>query len=106
MDPYIERSDSEHFLCSKLFSTGFANRSFVTVIYIIMFILSQGVNLMSIDKLTKILTFNAALLYAEDKSSRPDARSAFLTYLVSTLVDKSNEECGTDLENIWFIYVS
>ena len=105
--------NSENFLFLKLFFTGFANRSLLTVNYIIILILSQGVNLRSIKTLVedeKILTFNEALQCTEYKLFDPvvqsDVQSAFFTYLVSTLVDKTTEECGTDLENIWFIYVS
>ena len=66
-------------------------------------------NLNSIKKLVEdhqILSYDVALRCTEYGIFTPAVQSAFFSALVSTLVDKNTEESGTDLENIWFIYVS
>ena len=65
----------------------------------------------SIKKLADILTSEKALQLSKEPLPNKETfsfavQSAFYAYLVSTLVDKYTEESGTDLENIWFIYVS
>ena len=52
----------------------------------------------------KILTYQEAIKCTEQCSVR--VQPMFFRYLVSTLVDKTAEESGTDLSNIWYIYVS
>ena len=59
-----------------------------------------------VDKTKGILTYAQAVKCTECKDFSPRVQSVFFSYLVSTLVEKNAEESGTDLENIWYIYVS
>ena len=56
--------------------------------------------------INKILTYDAANMCIEDDEKSSDVQSVFYSYLVSAMVDKNVEESGTDLDNIWYIYVS
>ena len=70
---------------------------------------TQGVNVNSIETMVKtkgILTYAQAVKCTEFEGFSPRVQSVFFSYLVSTLVEKNAEESGTDLENIWYIYVS
>ena len=59
-----------------------------------------------VDKTKGILTYAQAVKCTEFEDFSPRVQSVFFSYLVSTLVEKNAEESGTDLENIWYIYVS
>lgn len=68
----------------------------------------QGVNIHCIEMMTGpdgLLTYKAANMCLDYFEKFPAIQSAFYRYLVSSLVDKNAEESGTDLENIWCIYV-
>ena len=54
----------------------------------------------------EILPYDTANMCLDMYKATPSVQSAFYAYLVSSLVDKNAEESGTDLENIWYIYVS
>ena len=54
----------------------------------------------------ELLTYDAASLCLGLYQNSPAVQSAFYGYLVAAMVDKNAEESGTDLANIWYIYVS
>ena len=58
------------------------------------------------DVSEEILTYGATNICIEHYEESPDVQSVFYSYLVSAMVDKNAEESGTDLDNIWYIYVS
>ena len=70
---------------------------------------TQGVNKVSIHKIVhedRLVTTEEALLCIKDETLHPALRSAYIDFIISTLVDVNVEESGTTVENIWHTFVS
>ena len=70
---------------------------------------AQGVNHVSIAKIVeedKLVTIEEAFLCIKDEDLDRSLRSAYIDFIISTLVDVNVEESGTRIENIWHTFVS
>ena len=78
-------------------------------IYLWLVFATQGVNKVSIRKIVeedRLVTIEEAFLCINDKELHPLLRSAYIDFIISTLVDVNVEESGTTVENIWHTFVS
>ena len=69
----------------------------------------QGVNKASIRKIVeeeKLVTIEEAFMCIKDKDLNPALRSAYIDFIISTLVDVNVQESGRTVENIWHTFVS
>ena len=70
---------------------------------------AQGVNHVSIDKIVKedkLVTTKEAFLCIKNEDLDCLLRSAYIDFIISTLVDVNVEESGTSVENMWYTFVS
>ena len=70
---------------------------------------AQGVNHASINKIVKegrLVTTKEAFLCIKDEELDCVLRSAYIDFIISTLVDVNVEESGTSIENMWYTFVS
>ena len=73
------------------------------------FLPGQGVNKVSIRKIVeeeKLVTTEEAFMCIKDKDLDPALRSAYIEFIIATLVDVNVQESGTTVENIWHTFVS
>ena len=64
---------------------------------------------MSIRKIVeedRLVTTEEAFLCINNKDLHPALRSAYIDFIISTLVDVNVEQSGTRIENIWHTFVS
>ena len=69
----------------------------------------QGVNKECISKIVKedrLATTEEAHLCIKDEHLHPALRSAYIDFIISTLVDVNVEESGTTVGNYWLTFVS
>lgn len=52
------------------------------------------------------MTFDEAFLCINNSQLHARLRSAYLDFIISTLVDVNVEESGTTIDNIWHTFVS
>ena len=64
---------------------------------------------MSIRKVVeeeRLVTTEEAFMCIKEKDLHPALRSAYIDFIISTLVDVNVQESGTTVENIWHTFVS
>lgn len=69
----------------------------------------QGVNRVSICKIVdedKLVTTEEAFLSIKDEALHPTLRSAYIDFIISTLVDMNIDQSGETISNIGYTFVS
>ena len=80
----------------------------INVMFISIYMI-QGVNKNSIAKLVgeeELLTVKTALSWLDDDTLDPSLKSAYIDFLIATLIDVNAEESGAKIDNLFLTFVS